>query len=403
LPVVIAGLKELKRTRPDLVTILGGIGASGAAREIMTAFPWIDVVVCGEGEDTLRELMDCLEAQRPPRDVSGLIYRDKDRVEANPARPRIRDLRRLGKLDFSPLDLDRYQLINVISSRGCPFPCTFCDVAPYWRRKSIARPLDFISSEIQSIKETMDTPPTFIFVDDTLTVDRRRTEELCRRLGPKGLNVEWACYARASDLDEQLLELMGGSGCRKVYLGLESGSDRILSAIRKGFDVETARRAAVLGKRFIRIVQTSFVWGFPFETWEDFYETLAMMAYLTTKGVSVKANVLTPLPFSSLFEELSETMVFLPDYSPQLHLAEYQLDSPMVDLIRRYSRIFPCFYLYSSPLLTAKYDVLRKMGLSPEHIWDLWVEAKGPVPIRESPVSRAAGDLRAEKTFLADR
>ena len=247
------------------------------------------------------------------------------------------------------------------------------------------RPMGLITSEIESITRSMDSSPTFIFVDDTLTIDRSRTRELCRSLGPEGLGVEWACYARASDLDEQLLELMGASGCRKVYLGLESGSDRILTTIRKGFDVETGRRAALLARRFIPIVQTSFVWGFPFETWEDFYETLTMMAYLTAKGVSVKANVLTPLPFSTLFAELSESMVFLPEYSPQLHLAEYELNSPTVDLIRRYPRIFPCFYLYPSPSLTAKYDLLRKMGLSPEHIWDLWVQVKGPVPMRERP------------------
>lgn len=382
LPLVILGLRELKKNRPDLITVLGGIGASGAAEQIMRAFPWIDVVVYGEGEETLRELLACLEAHRELSGVCGLIYRHQGIVHTNKRRPRIRDLALLGKQDFNDVDLAQYQLINVISARGCPFQCTFCDVAPYWRYKYIFRPIDLVISEIKTIASNLTPCPTFIFVDDTLTVDRVRTERLCHELGAVGAHVEWACYARASDLDEPLLELMAESGCRKIYLGRESGSDKILSAIHKGFDAETGRCAALLAKRFIPIIQTSFVWGFPFETWEDFYETLMMMAYLAAKGVSVKANIATPLPFSQLFREFSKSMIFLPDYSPQLHLAEYDLDSETGDLIQKYPRIFPCFYVYDSHSLRNKYDLLRDMKLSPEHIWDLWVLAKGTVPTR---------------------
>lgn len=382
LPLVILGLRELRQSRPDLLIVLGGIGASGAAEQIMIAFPWIDMVIYGEGEETLWELLSCLEANREPVGVSGLIYRRQGLIHINKMRPRIGNLACLGKQDFNDIDLSKYQLINVISARGCPFRCTFCDVAPYWQHKYVFRPIDLVISEIETIACSLSPCPTFIFVDDTLTINRARTERLCRALGPAGVHVEWACYARASDLDEQLLELMAESGCRKVYLGLESGSDQILATIHKGFDSDTGRRAALLAKRFIQIVQTSFVWGFPFETWEDFYDTLMMMAYLTSKGVCVKANIATPLPFSQLFRGFSKSMVFLPDYSPQLHLAEYRLDSETVDLIKKHPRIFPCFYVYDSHSLRAKYDSLRDMKLSPEHIWDLWTLAKGPIPTR---------------------
>jgi radical SAM superfamily enzyme YgiQ (UPF0313 family) len=382
LPLVILGLKEVRRLNPDIFIVMGGIGASGAAHEIMEAFSWIDAVVFGEGENTLIELLECVENKRVPEHVKGLFYRSGGRILENPKRPRVTDLQQFGILDFKYIDLDDYKLINVIASRGCPFPCTFCDVAPYWERRHVPRPLDFLVSEIETITCNVHPSPTFVFVDDTLTVSRERTERLCRELGKDGLNVEWACYARASDLDEPLLELMGSSGCRKVYLGLESGSETILKQAKKGFDTETSWRTAYLAKQYIPIVQTAFVWGFPDETWDDFYQTLLMMAYLTSKGVSVKANVLTPLPFSEVFEKQRDSMVFLPEYSPQLHLAEYDLDSDVVALIRRYPRIFPCFFLYDSPTLTKKYDLLRAMKLSPEHEWDLWIEAKGPVPKR---------------------
>ena len=179
---------------------------------------------------------------------------------------------------------------------------------------------------------------------------------------------------------------MATCGCRKVYLGLESGSDHVLKEIRKGFDAETGRRTALGANEHIPIVQTAFVWGFPFETWNDFYDTLLLMAHLVSHGVSVKANVLTPLPFSALFAKYADSLRFLSDYSPQLHLAGYESHSELVNLIREHPRVFPCFFLYESDTLTQKYDVLRHMGLSPEHIWDIWELMKGPVPSRESTI-----------------
>ena len=387
LPLVILGLKIVKKKRPDLIIVMGGIGASGAGEEIINSFPWIDIVVYGEGEETFKELLNCLVNDITLENTAGLIYRHQGRVVKNPKRPRLKDLSKLGKLDFSMVNLKKYQLINVISARGCPFPCTFCDVAPYWERQYVMRPLEFLVVEIEEILNEAGSDIVFVFVDDTLTVSRKRTESLCRKLGPGGLNIEWACYARANDIDESLVKLMGESGCRKVYLGLESGSDKILKDICKGFNTDTAWRAAVIAKKYIPIVQTAFVWGFPSETWDDFNDTLLMMGYLASKGISVKANVLTPLPFSTHFKENQDFMTFLPRYSPQFHLAGYDLDSETVELIRQYPRIFPCFYSYDTPNLRAKYDVLRKMKMSPEDLWDLWIEAKGPAPKRVKPLN----------------
>jgi anaerobic magnesium-protoporphyrin IX monomethyl ester cyclase len=383
LPLVILALRKIKNEYPEKLILLGGIGASGAAIQIMNAFPWIDMIVHGEGEHTLVELLECLEKGQEPLHVQGLLYRWKRKVHANPLRPRIKNLADLGKMDFQNTDLGAYQVVNMISSRGCPFPCTFCDVAPYWGNKCVPRPTKYVISEVEEIVNLIQPTPNFIFVDDTLTLDRKRISELCYGLGRGGLQVKWACYARANDLDQNLLSLMAESGCRKIYLGLESGSDEVLCKIKKGFDAETGRQKALLARQYIPIVQTAFVWGFPFETWENFYDTLFIMGHLASKGISIKANVLTPLPFSSLYKQYVNTTVFIPDYSPQLHLAGYTDQKEIIELIKKYPRIFPCFYLYRSKTLTDKYDLLRKMNLSPEHIWDIWENMKGPVPRRQ--------------------
>lgn len=383
LPLVLLSLQRLKAERPELVTVLGGIGAAGAAVGIIREFPWIDFVAVGEAEECLPNLLACLEKGVDPLTVPGFVCRHGGQPQVNPACPRIRDLDRIQAPVWEYIDLSRYALINIATARGCPFPCTFCDVAPFWEHRHTARSVEGVLAEIRAISSSTEARPTFVFVDDTLTISRRRVEALCDGLEAIEGGVAWACYARANALDESLLTRMASSGCRKIYLGLESGSDRVLTAIRKGFDVETGRRAAVLARRHVPIVQTSFVWGFPFESWTDFYDTLLLMGYLVTEDVSVKANVLTPLPFSALFGKYSDSLVFLPGYSPWLHFAGYESHDEVVDVIRRYPHLFPTFYLYQSETLTQKYDLLRKMGLAPEDIWDLWEQARGPVPVRE--------------------
>jgi radical SAM superfamily enzyme YgiQ (UPF0313 family) len=385
LPLVILGLQEVKKKRPEQIIVMGGIGASGAAEEIMNAFDWINILVYGEGEDTFKELLEALKNKTSLQTVNGLLYRKNGHVVKNPKRQRIDDLEKLGKLDFSFLDMSQYNLVNLILGRGCPYPCTFCDVAPYWERKNVVRPMEFLISEIEEISKKVKPGTVFVFVDDTLTISRERTEILCKHLGPDNLNIEWACYARANDLDEDLVKLMGTSGCKKIYLGIESGSDKILKLIRKGFDSTTAWKSAVMAKKYIPHVQAAFVWGFPEETWDDFNDTLLMMGYLVSKDIGAKANILTPLPFSSQFKDMEKYMVFMPEYSPQFHLAQYDLDSEIVKLIKQYPRIFPCFFTYFTATLKEKYNLLRKMKLSPEDIWDIWLEAKGPAPTRVRP------------------
>jgi radical SAM superfamily enzyme YgiQ (UPF0313 family) len=383
LPLVVLALRQLKAERPELVTVLGGIGASGAAVQIIEEFPWIDFVVCGEGEESLRDLLDRLEAGEDTVTIEGLVCRSDGRPRVNPARQRISKLDRIEAHAWDYLDLTKYSMINIATARGCPFPCTFCDVAPYWHHRYTVRSVEAVVNEVKAIIEKVPRPPTFVFVDDTLTIDKRRIGTLCAGLRALPFDVQWACYARADALDDKLLDSMAASGCCKIYLGLESGANHILEKIRKGFDSETGRKVALLSRQYIPIVQTSFVWGFPFETLNEFYETLLMMGYLVSHGVSVKANVLTPLPFSELFAEYEETITFMPEYSPQLLLAGYELGTELCDLIQKYPRIFPCFYLYKSETLNKKYNILREMGLSPEDIWDIWEQMKGPVPVRK--------------------
>ena len=384
LPLVIAALKRLKEKRPKLVTVLGGIGAAGVGEQIIEQFPWIDYVCRGEGEECFRELLECIENESDTSLVGGFICRYNDKPKINPRPRRIKNLSQTEVNAWDYLDLTRYSVINIMTARGCPYPCTFCDIAPYWQRCYRVRSIDAVVSEIRAIQKRFSASSTFVFVDDTLTIDRHRVEMLCKQLGTLQYDIQWSCYARADNLDDDILNLMAKSGCKKVYLGLESGSDSVLNEIQKGFTSEIGCRAAIMARKHISIVQTSFVWGFPFETWKDFNETLLLMAYLVANDISVKANVLTPLPFSTIYHKYSDSLCFMSDYSPQLHLAGYESYKELLNLIEMHPKTFPFFYLYYSDTLKQKYDLLRKMGLSPEHIWHIWELVKSPIPLRDT-------------------
>ena len=130
LPLVLAALRRLKTQHSELITVLGGIGAAGVDELIIKRFPSIDFVCRGEGEDALRELLDRLETGADTRAPDGFVCRLEGKPRVNSRRQRIRDLDRIEVNAWDYLDLSRYSLINVSTARGCPFPCTFCDVAP---------------------------------------------------------------------------------------------------------------------------------------------------------------------------------------------------------------------------------------------------------------------------------
>jgi len=136
----------------------------------------------------------------------------------------------------------------------------------------------------------------FLFQDDQITLRRDRAKTLFERLMDEDLGMLWKCFVRVDLVDEELLALMRESGCVQVRFGIESGSNRVLKAIKKGFTIEEAHRAVRLAIKYMPSVHASFIWGYPFETLQECKETMKWVHRLQDEGCTVLISSCRPCP-----------------------------------------------------------------------------------------------------------
>ncbi len=255
---------------PDVLTVAGGPHFTILAEETLRGHDYVDVVVLGEGELTAYELVRALEEGRPLGSVLGLALRGPGgRVLFTGERPLIKDLDSLPMPAWDLLPMDRYRLVAwgkratmLVSSRGCPFSCSFCSERVFWR--GVWRP--------HGPKRVVDEMELMVarygkdliwFGDDTFNLDRRRNMAICQELLERGLDVAWGMEARADLLarDKDLIGLMKEAGLFWVLLGVEGASDAELRRYGKGITLRQVREAVRALKDHDIIVQAMFIIG----------------------------------------------------------------------------------------------------------------------------------------------
>lgn len=310
LPFVLLGTRKFKEAHPEYTIVLGGPGPSGVAEAIISSLPWIDVVVRGEGEVTLPELIEALKTGADLASVPGLTYREGSRTLYSEPRPRLTDLDGVAFPAYERVELSEYSKVPVITGRGCPFNCTFCDVGPLWGNRTVMRSIDNVMEELSLLRDRFGLDSVYM-ADDTFDLKRKRTDVFCGEI--KELGLSWSCLARVDLMDEELLAAMAGAGCDGVFLGIESGSNAVLKAINKKFTIQEATRKVEMCTRYFDRVIASFIWGFPFETMEDLKGTVFSMLSMSYLGAMVGLKLLSPMPLSRLGVEYRDRLEFSED------------------------------------------------------------------------------------------
>jgi radical SAM superfamily enzyme YgiQ (UPF0313 family) len=365
LPFVLACLERVRRDDPAKTIILGGPGPTSVAENVLRHFPSVDAVVKGEGEQTILDIA----SGAPDRDIRGIVYRRPDGdVASNPPRERIRDLDTLPFPAYHLAEVSDYSHAGVITARGCPYRCSFCEVAPLWGNKTRERSVANVISEIKLLHDRYGIE-TIHLNDDTFVLSRTRVEEFCRGIVAEGLDVAWWCLGRIDLVDEGLLSKMAHAGCVGVQYGIESGSENVLKRIGKKWDVSRIVDVVKMSLGVIENVTCTFVWGFPFESMGDFYETVHLMGVLAALGSPIKLLALSPSYLSPLYRDYSHTLRFSEDLVSNLSWGVLGDAAPMRDrkkilgMIRRYPDVFPGFYYFDSPDIEAKHRILSAAGL----------------------------------------
>jgi len=290
----------VKRRWPNLPIVWGGYHASILPKQTL-AENYVDVVVRGQGEVTMVELVQHLETGKSLEEVQGIIYKDGDRVITNPARPAA-DLKDFPPLPYELLDIEKiirrnsptFRSLQYLSSTGCPFNCGFCAEPLLTKRKWLGRSSEQVVAEVTKLARDYRLDHV-TFIDPNFFVSLKRAREICQ--GLVGLGIEWSAVARVDQVlkfDETLWKAIRESGCRSLGVGAESGSPEILSLIDKRITVEEIYECAYLMKKNGVGGIFSFMVGFPLD--EESRRRERMRTIHAVKNVkSIFAEIKTPV------------------------------------------------------------------------------------------------------------
>jgi radical SAM superfamily enzyme YgiQ (UPF0313 family) len=271
---------QIKQKHPEIKTIFGAVHPSSIGGQLLEYFPNADYLCVGEGEGTLVDLAD----GKALRDVPNLVYRDGDNIVSNPRRARINDLDELPFPAWDKLDgfasgyhlplfsyIKRYGT-NMITSRGCPFTCSFCDRTVY-EHKYRHNSAEYTWEHMKLLRDRYGVHH-INFYDDLFTASRKRVVELCETLIRKPLGMDWSCAIRVGhNDDEELFALMKRAGALQLSMGIETADPGMMERHKTGLEPDMVRatvgRIQKLGMR----VKGLFIMGLPGETPESFRKT----------------------------------------------------------------------------------------------------------------------------------
>jgi len=322
--------REFKALIPAAKVAWGNIHPSILPEQTM-AENCIDYVVIGAGEFTLLELLEHMQSNSPSIEaIRGLAFKQKGKLVINERREFIKDLDTMPDPAWHLVDVNKYSVIGLNTSRGCAHRCAFCYNKSYNSGYIGYLSAERILSQIKYLQQ--EHGAKYIrFNEDNFTFNRKRLREFCKLLIEKKVKIDWSCDSRA-DLSESDIALMAKSGCIAVGLGLETGSQRMLDFIQKDITVpEMERTFWSLIKHKIR-TSVYIMYGIPTETVVDFNATLAMLKRLDNPYYMY--NRFVPFPGSVLFdycvrhnlvsmpERLEDWPAYLMRFSTQLNISE---------------------------------------------------------------------------------
>ncbi|MCX5848989.1 MAG: radical SAM protein [Deltaproteobacteria bacterium] len=227
-------LHDVKNYNPEIVTMMGGPHVSFTAMDTLRQYPDIDLIVIGEGEDTIAELTPVLKQKNKWHDIRGIAYRDGDEIITTGKRDFITDIDRIPSPARHLLPISRYRAlgfpVSLITGRGCPYSCIFClgrkMVGSKVRRRNPKLVLDEIETIIGYGFDRIN------IADDLFTSDKERVKEICTGIKERSLKFVWSAFARVDTVNPEVFDLMAQAGCDSVSFGVDTGNPEMLKRIK---------------------------------------------------------------------------------------------------------------------------------------------------------------------------
>lgn len=302
----------LKKKNNHLKIALVGPHPTALDKQILNEYPYIDLILRGEYDYTLRDVVISLENNQGFEKIKGITYRNNGNIFRNEDREYIKDLDELPfparhflplNKYFEPLFIGRPTL-RLITSRGCPFICTFCmwPQLMYGRFFRARDPIKVVD-EIEHLKNEYKIKE-YYFDDDTFTINPQRVAKICDEIIRRKINLPFDCLARVDTVSPEILKKMAEAGCRIIRYGVESASPKILENIKKGITVEQIKFAFKETKKAGIKTHATIMFGLPGETKETIKETIKFVLELNPDYAQFP--VVIPYPGTELYQEALE-------------------------------------------------------------------------------------------------
>ncbi len=363
-PVTLRIAAEVKRAHPQSTVVLGGPQASVVDVSTLRAYPFVDLVVRGEAEQTLPALVDALAGHSSLTAVPGITFRQHEEIVRNPAAPLVADLDALPFPAFHLFPDVRFcRHFPLELGRGCPFSCTFCSTNDFFRRNFRLKSPAQMIADMRRIRQTYGVN-SFELVHDMFTVDRKRVVAFCEALlESKRKNEEdvfiWGCSARTDCVDEELIELMSKAGCRGIFFGIETGSKRMQKIIDKGLELNDSAERVRSCDKFKISTAVSLMAGFPDETMNDLRDTAAFFVdSLRYDHADPQLSILAPLAGTPISTQHKDALQLNDDVADMSYRG-WRQDPEDHAMIAAHPEIFSSFY--SAPLPHLDREFLKEL------------------------------------------
>jgi len=364
--------ERIQREFPDTLIVLGGHHATISPIKIMQESNCFDLLVFGEGELTLMDILEKYEKKHLNKKeflsdkkllatIEGAVFKINGEITKNKPRE---DIPNLDDLPFAARDLlpmERYiplpnqykrlPSIHMLAIRGCVFSCDFCSNPAIFGNKFRARSPKKVVEEIKHLIKTYGAKE-ISFWDDLFTINKKWTEDVCDELLKEGIDITWTCYARADCVNERILQKMAKAGCWNIFYGLETGNQQLLDNINKRLKVQQMRDAVKWTKAAGIEIRASFMIGLPGETPELGEQTIDFAVELDPDYAQFCIN--TPFPGTKLYETASQWGTL-----DQSNFDKYTIWEPV---------FLPFGYKNKEQLMKLNKKAFRKFYLRPKYI-----------------------------------
>jgi len=282
--------EDVKRALPHTCVVVGGNHASYIAREVLEKCHAIDIVVRFEGEIPFKMICERIdEDNRNYSDIPNITYRKGNKVAENAQIGLIKNLNALPPLNREYFETAKEKEntthVDMITARGCPFHCTFCDCNHYWRKTYRTQDVEVVVGELERLCREYPNLKTVRFRDESLTINKERCIALCKGIVNHRLNatLRFQAHSRLDGLDGEVVKHLAEAGFEQLFIGFESGSQAVLRRLKKGIDISKAEETISLLKKHGIKPRISFLIATRDETLKESMETVRLIKKLKLK------------------------------------------------------------------------------------------------------------------------